>query len=101
MRGSLHCATDDETVRRFGRDDASVWVRKKAQLEFKRKHLFGFKKKHSVSSKESLCLGSRKARLEFKRKPLFGFTRKRCLGSAQLGFKESTAKNNRNENSGC
>ena len=21
MRGSLHCATDDETVRRFGRDD--------------------------------------------------------------------------------
>jgi hypothetical protein len=22
MRGSLHCATDDETVRRFGRDDA-------------------------------------------------------------------------------
>src|SRR6202044_2883713 len=22
MRGSLHCATDDETVHRFGRDDA-------------------------------------------------------------------------------
>jgi hypothetical protein len=21
MRGSLHCAADDETVRRFGRDD--------------------------------------------------------------------------------
>jgi hypothetical protein len=24
MRGSLHCATDDETVRRFGRDDDSL-----------------------------------------------------------------------------
>jgi hypothetical protein len=26
MRGSLHCATDDETVRRFGRDDGRLIV---------------------------------------------------------------------------
>jgi len=25
IRGSLHCATDDETVRRFGRDDGCLW----------------------------------------------------------------------------
>ena len=25
IQGSLHCATDDEAIRRFGRDDGSLW----------------------------------------------------------------------------
>jgi hypothetical protein len=33
MRGSLHCATDDTAVCRFGRDDAFSWVNKQLQLQ--------------------------------------------------------------------
>jgi hypothetical protein len=28
-RGSLHCAPDDKTVRRFGRDDVDLWGQKR------------------------------------------------------------------------
>ncbi len=48
IRGSLHYATDDETVRRFGRDDALLKEQKDALWQRK-------KMTHSWWSKTKIC----------------------------------------------